>query len=159
LARTWDDSLDGTLTGKCAVGRKAPQQHALLANSRRVRDFCCRGYRALGRCATVVASRTDERRRDSARTGKAQRAWPRALHRGASRRRKHESDGVLGERFALRRRLSFGYARRRRSKHTGTRTRRAARRYSNRGIAGCPTHRPCATVLHTSERLRVLEDG
>src|SRR5262249_53818473 len=58
----------------------------------------------------------------------AQRAWPRALHRSASRRRKHKSDGVLGERFALRRRLSFGYARRRRSKHTGTRTRRAARR-------------------------------
>ena len=42
---------------------------------------------------------------------------------------------------------------------TRTRTGRAARRYSNRGIARCATHRPCQAILHASARFRVFEDG
>ena len=42
---------------------------------------------------------------------------------------------------------------------TGTRTGRAARRYSNRGIGRCATHRPRQAILHASARFRVFEDS
>ena len=42
---------------------------------------------------------------------------------------------------------------------TRTGTGRAARRYSNRGIARCATHRSRQAILHASSRFRVFEDG
>src|SRR2546430_7297160 len=102
---TWNQAL------KIATAQQLYSYGRQLQSSRRDRNPRHREQRPLRRCAAVVVSRTNECQRNSAGTTKAQRAWPRSLHRGAPRRRKYKSDGVVGERFPLRQRLSFGYAR------------------------------------------------